>query len=538
METLPIAAALDAGTTELVVLGILAAAAALVVAAQFLRLPYPIMLVLFGLALGFTPGVPNVTLPPDLVLVIVLPPLLYAAAFFSSLRDLRANVRPISLLALGLVTVTMLGVAVVAHAFIDGLSWGAAFVLGAVVSPTDPIAATSIARRLGVPRRVVTIVEGESLVNDATALVLYRFAVAAVLTGTFSFWEAAGEFVLSVVGGLAIGLAVGWIVAWIRRRLDDPPTEIAVSLMTAYLAYLPAVALDVSGVVAAVTVGIYMGWHTPELVTPTVRLQGFAVWEVLVFVLNALVFTLLGLQFESVIDGIEGESAATLLAYGLLTSVSVVVIRLLWVFPLTYLPRRLLGKVRRQDPGSPWHEPLLVGWSGMRGAVSLAAALAIPLETDAGAPFPDRDLIIFLTFCVILFTLVLQGLSLPPLIRRLPIPDDPEPDHEENHARLRAAQAALARLDELASEDWARDDTVERLRTTHRYRKRRFAERHHGEGDGEIEERSRNYQRIQRELLEAQRAAVIELRRQGVISDQVMRRIERDLDLEDSRLEI
>ena len=538
MEALTPIAALEAGTTELVVLGILIAAAGLVVTAQFLRVPYPILLVLGGLALGFTPGVPTVTLPPDLVLVIVLPPLLYAAAFFSSLRDLRANVRQISLLALGLVTATMVGVAVVAHTFIDGMTWGAAFVLGAVVSPTDPIAATSIASRLGVPRRVVTIVEGESLVNDATALVLYRFAVAAVLTGSFSLLEAGGEFVLSVAGGLGIGLAVGWAVTWVRRRLDDPPTEIAVSLMTAYLAYLPAVALDVSGVIAAVTVGIYLGWHAPELVTPSVRLQGFAVWEVLVFVLNALLFTMVGLQFESILDGIEGLPAGTLVGYGLLVSGAVVVIRVLWVFPVTSLLRMLLRGVRGRNPDPAWL-PVLVAWSGMRGAVSLAAALAIPLETDAGAPFPERDLIIFLTFCVVLFTLVVQGLSMPLLVRRLSVADDGS-EHEENHARLGAAKAALRRLDELALEDWARDETIDRIRGAYDYRRRRFAARHHGpgDGDGEIEERSLVYQRILREVLEAQRAAIIDLRRRGVISDEVMRRVERDLDLEDSRLEI
>ena len=248
------------------------------------------------------------SLDPDLVLLIVLPPLLYAAAFFSSLRDLRDNVRPIGLLSIGLVIATTVGVAVVAHAFIDDLSWEASFVLGAVVSPTDPVAATSIAGRLGAPRRVVTIVEGESLVNDATALVIYKFAVAAAVTGSFSLMDASFDFVVNVLGGLGVGLVIGWIVTWVRRRLDDPTTEIAVSLMTAYFAYLPAVALDVSGVVAAVTVGIYLGWHAPELVSPATRMQSFAVWEVLVFVLNALLFTLLGLQFESILDALEGFS--------------------------------------------------------------------------------------------------------------------------------------------------------------------------------------------------------------------------------------
>ncbi len=537
MDALLHVAAIEAGTTEMVVLGILVASAALVIAGQYVHVPYPVALVLGGLALGFMPGVPTVSLDPDLVLLIALPPLLYAAAFFSSLRDLREHVRSIALLSVGLVIFTTLGVAWIAHSFIDGLSWEAAFVLGAVVSPTDPVAATSIAGRLGAPRRVVTIVEGESLINDATALVLYKFAVAAVLTGSFSLLDASFDFFLNVAGGLGVGLVIGWIVTWVRRRLDDPPTEITISLMTAYFAYLPAVALDVSGVVAAVTVGIYLGWHAPELVSPATRLQTFAVWETLVFVLNALLFTLLGLQFEGILDALEGDAASTLIGYGLLISVAVIAIRLMWVFPLTYVPRFLLQHVRGMHDHTPWQHPLLVGWSGMRGAVSLAAALAIPLETEAGAPFPERDLIIFITFCVILATLVVQGLTLPWLVRRLDVRED-EREHEENEARLYATKAALERLDELEREAWVRDDVAERMRAMLGYRKRRFAARFDGEDDGGFEKRSLNYQRLAREMLEAQRGAVADLRRQGVIDDEVMRRVQRDLDLEDQRLEI
>ncbi len=534
---LPIAA-VEAGTTELVVLGILVAAAALVIAGQSAHVPYPVALVLGGLALGFAPGVPTVTLEPDLVLLIVLPPLLYAAAFFSSLRDLRENVQTIGALSIGLVIATTLGVAVVAHAFIDGLSWEAAFVLGAVVSPTDPVAATSIASRLGAPRRVVSIVEGESLVNDATALVIYKFAVAAALTGSFSLVDAGFDFTLNVLGGLGVGLVIGWIVTWVRRRLDDPTTEIAISLMTAYFAYLPAVALDVSGVVAAVTVGIYLGWHAPELVSPATRLQSFAVWEILVFVLNALLFTLLGLQFEQILDALDGYSAGELIAYGAIVSAAVIVFRIIWVFPLTYLPRFLFQHARGMHDHTPWQHPLLVGWSGMRGAVSLAAALAIPLETDAGAPFPERDLIIFITFCVILTTLVLQGLTLPWMIRHLDVGDEHERETEESKARLYATRAALDRLDKLENEDWVRDDTAERMRALLGYRKRRFAARFDGEDDGGFEKRSLNYQHLQREMLEAQREALVQLRREGQIDDEVMRRVQRDLDLEDTRLEI
>jgi monovalent cation/hydrogen antiporter len=531
-------AAVGAGT-EWVVLAGLAALAILIISSSFTEVPYPIWLVLGGLLLGFLPGLPDVELDPDLVFLIALPPLLYSAAFFSSLRDLRANARPISLLAIGLVIATTLAVALIAHAMIDDLSWGAAFVLGAIVSPTDAVAATAIARRLGVPRRVVTIVEGESLVNDATALVVYRVAVVAVVSGSFSLLDAAGEFVLSATGGIAIGLVVGWLVAQVRQRLEDPPVEIMISLMTAYFAYLPAVALDVSGILAAVAAGIYLGWNSPRLVSsPATRMQLLAVWGMLVFALNVLLFVLLGLQLQDILDRLSGFSAATLIGYGALVSAVVIVVRILWVFPFTYLPRYLSRRLRERDPYPSWDGPMLIAWNGMRGAVSLAAALAIPLETDAGAPFPERDLIIFLTFTVILATLVLQGLSMPALIHLLGARDDGSAEYEENKARKLAAAAALARIEELADEDWVRPDTAQRMRDLYDYRRRRFAARFDDGDDGVLDEQSRAYQRLRRELLEAERQAILDLRNRGVINDEVWRRVERDLDLEDTRLEI
>jgi monovalent cation/hydrogen antiporter len=503
---------------ELVLLAVLAAVTALTVLAPTLRIPYPILLVLGGLALGFIPGVPTLTLPPELVLVGILPPLLYSAAFFTGLRDLRANMRPIGLLAVGLVVATMLAVACVAH-YAIGLDWPVAFVLGAIVSPTDPIAATAIARRMGVPRRVVTIVEGESLVNDATALVLYATAVAAVTTGAFSLLNASLEFVLSVVGGLAIGLVVGWAVALVRIRLDNIPAEILISLVSGYLAYIPAEAAGVSGVLAAVTVGVYLGWRSPELSTPAMRLEARAVWETLVFVVNALLFTLVGMQLQPILDALGERSTASLLGDAVLVVGTVMLVRIAWV--LATGPR-----------------PAIVGWMGMRGAVSLAAALALPLQTDAGAAFPERELIIFLTFCVILGTLVLQGLTLPAVIRRYRLEEDGLEAKENTKARIHAAEAALERLDELLDEEWVRPETAERLRGLYNFRRSRFAARLDGEDDGAIEQQSADFQRLRRELLEAERAAVVGLRREGRISDDVMRRVERDLDLEDSRLEL
>jgi monovalent cation/hydrogen antiporter len=514
----------DFSTADSIVLvGLLAAAAALLALAELIRIPYPIPLVLGGLVLGFVPGMPQIELPPDIVLVAVLPPLLYGAAFFSPLRELRANAKPIGLLAIGLVLTTTVAVAAVAHAAIPGLDWPIAFVLGAIVSPTDPTAATAIAQRLGLSRRLVAVVEGESLVNDGTALVAYRFAVAAVVTGSFSLAAASGRFVVNIVGGIVVGLAVGLVIREVRRRLDNPPVEITISVLSGYFAYLPAEALGVSGVLAAVTVGIYMGWHTPELTTAQTRLQGVAVWEILFFLLNAFLFTMVGLQLPAILDGLSGYSTATLIWYAVLITATVVAARFAWIFATSRLQ---------------WQSRVVLAWSGMRGAVSLAAALALPLTTDAGSPFPNRELIVFLTFSVILGTLVVQGLTLPKLIDVVELEDDSRlQEKEDTKARIYAAEAALARLEELVDEEWVREDTADRLRRLYDFRRNRFRARFDGDDDGAIEQRSTDYQRLLRELIEAERVAVRALRRDRRISDDVMRRVERDLDLEEARLE-
>ena len=518
---------------------LLAAGTAMLVLVPKLRIPYPILLVLGGLALGFAPGLPAIDLPPDLVLVGVLPPLLYGAAFFTSLRDLRANVRPVGLLAVGLVLLTIVVVAVMAHAIVPGLPWAAAFVLGAVVSPTDPIAATAIMHRLGAPRRIVNIVEGESLVNDGTALVAYRFAVVAAVSGTFSIWEAGMSFVLNVVGGIVVGLGVGWVVRRVRRRLEFPAAEVTISLLTGYFAYIPAELLGVSAVIAAVTVGVYMGWYTPELTTAEVRLMGDSAWEIVTFMLNALLFILIGLQLPGILDQLDAYSTTDLLWWGVAVWLTVVLARWLWVYPAAWLPRRLSRRIRERDPMPSRAQLALIAWTGMRGGVSLAAALAIPLTTDAGDPFPGRSLILFLTFVVIFGTLVVQGLTLPAVIRLLRLEDDADvAGRELARTRIHAAESALARLEELTSEDWVRDDTAERIRGSYNFRQNRFAAWLEGDDDGAIESRSLDFQRLRRELLAAERAAVHELRRAGEISDEVARRVERDLDLEDARLEI
>jgi monovalent cation/hydrogen antiporter len=520
---------------SLALLAVLVAVALLLVAAERTNIPYPILLVVGGLGLGFIPGIPDVQLPPDLVLVAVLPPLLYGTAFFTSLRDLRENAFAITLLAVGLVLSTMVIVAVVAHELIPGLSWPVAFVLGAVVSPTDPTAATAIAERLGLPRRLVALIEGESLVNDGTALVAYKFAVIAVVSGSFSLADAAGSFALNVVGGIAIGLGVGFLVRQLRRRITDPALAITLSLMSGYFAYLPATAAGVSGVLAAVTIGIYMGWYTPELTTWQTRLQGIAVWEILFFLLNALLFALIGLQLPVIVDALAGYSAAQLVGYAAAVALAVVAARFLWVIPGTYLTAWTRKNKRPiQNPG---RASLVLGWSGMRGAVSLAAALALPLSTDAGSAFPNRELIIFLTFGVILASLVVQGLSLPAVVKLLGLEDEGRVEKEETKARLYAAEAALARLEELADEEWVRDDTLERMRGLFGFRRERFRSRFDPESDGAVESRSQDFQRLMRQLLEAERNAVFDLRRERRIDDLVMRRVIRDLDLEEARLD-
>ena len=526
---------------EIVLLGLLVAVVGLLLLASWTRVPYPILLVLGGLGIGFVPGVPTVELEPDLVLLIFLPPLLYSAAFFSSLRDLRANVRPISLLAIGLVLATTLSVAAVAHVVVDGLSWPAAFVLGAILSPTDPVAATAIAGRLGVPRRIVTIVEGESLINDGTALVVYRFSVAAVLSGSFSLWQAGLQFLLSAIGGVAVGLVAGVVVAAVRRRLDNPLVEITISLVTAYLAYLPAEALGVSGVLAAVTVGIFLGWRATELTIPSTRIRAYSMWEILVFLLNSTLFVLIGLQLRPLVERLSGEPYQRLAVYALAVVLTVIVTRMVWMFAFTYGPRRLSRRLRERDPDPPWQWTFTLGWTGMRGAVSLAAALALPQTLGTGEPFPARDLIVFLTFSVILVTLVVQGLTLPPLIRALRLEHDDSDEREELEARRQSAEAALDRIDELVKEDWVREGTAERLRGLYDYRRRRYAARA-GESDGDAdpidyEERTAAFSRLRTELLRAEREALLRLRNERRISDIVLRRIERDLDLEESRLE-
>jgi Na+/H+ antiporter len=519
---------------ELALFAVLVGVAGLLVIGYLTDIPYPILLVIGGGALAFIPEADSINLDPELVLVIFLPPLLYAAAFFGSLRDLQKDIVPISMLAIGLVVFTTIGVAVIAHEVIGGLSWPEAFVLGAVISPTDPVAATEIASRVGAPRRFVTIIEGESLVNDATALIIFKAAVVAAVAGTFSLAGAFGDFAVNATIGVAIGIAVGWIVAKVRAKIDDAPTEIAISVFTPYFAYLPADAIGVSAVLAAVVSGIWLGWRSPRLITPQTRIQAFAFWEILVFCLNAALFVLVGLQLPAIVSAVtDTYSAGELLAYGALITIVMGALRFAWVYTATYVPRSLSRRIRDRDPDLSGGLVFMVAFTGLRGAVSLAAALSIPES------IPARDLIVFLTYVVILVTVVGQGLALPGVIKLLRTEDDDLAEAErEAEGRIRAAHAALARLDELEAEDWVREETRTRMIGLYEYRIRRFTARLDDEDDGELDRNSIAYQRLRRKVLEAERGEIIRMRNSGEITDEIMRRIERDLDLEDARLEI
>lgn len=509
--------------------------AVLALVAKQVGLAYPVLLVIGGLALGFVPRLPPVQLEPDLVFVFLLPPLLYPAAFFTSWRDFRANLSPILLLAIGLVLFTTAIVAVAAHT-LAGLPWAAAFALGAIISPTDAVAATAVASRLRVPPRVVAILEGESLVNDATALVAYRFALAAVVSGRFSLSAAAAQFILVALGGTGIGLAVGWLATKAQGHLDDPPVQITLSLLTPFAAYFPAERLHLSGVLAVVACGLFVGWRVPRILTSRTRLYAFMFWEVVVFLLNGLVFILIGLQLPRILQALAGQPLNRLLWHGALISGAAIGVRIVWVFATTKLSRSVRAALHKQEPYPAWRNTAVVAWAGMRGVVSLAAALAIPLTLSTGRPFPGRDYILFITFCVIVATLVLQGLSLPALICGLGVVDDGLAELEERTARLKANEAALAYLAE--ADGRFPPELVERLRVEYHDRIRQLEVCAGAGGNHSGGWIAPSYQRLQQEAFDVERRTIIQLRDEYVINDEALRRIQRDLDHAEARLQV
>ncbi len=500
------------------IFALLFAAVLLVRAADRLRVPYPIALVLGGLALAFVPGMPDVDIEGDIVLLVFIPPLLLSAGWYSSPRELRAESRALGALALALVFVTLAAVAVAAHALVDGLSWPAAFMLGAVVAPTDAVAAVATFASVRVPDRVRLLVQGESLINDATGLTAFRVAVAAAGVEGFSWAGAFGEFVLAAAGGAVIGIAVGWVILRAIRRLPDVTVSVLITVLAAYASFIAAEEVHASGILAAAVCGLYSGWHQSEYFDADTRLTASAFWKILVFGLEALLFVLLGLQLESVVDQVGEGEVGRLAAIGVALAALVIAVRVVFAaLPLA--------------PGLSRRERLVVGWCGMRGAISLAAALSI--ATD----IPGRSEVIFLTFVVILVTLVGQGLTLPALIKTLKLPNDREWSPEEAIARLEAAQTALDRLDELEEDKRISEEALRRLRDLYQARFRQCMAILAGEKAPDVlQEQRLRYGDVRRDLIQAERAAILTLRNDGKVSQDVQRLIERDLDLEEARL--
>jgi monovalent cation/hydrogen antiporter len=514
-----------------VVLALLVAIVGVGLAAHRLGLPAPALFVLGGLAIALVPGLPTVAFEPHLIFVIFVPPLLYRASLLASWRDLRASVRPILLLSVGLVVFTTLVVGAAAHAVVPALPWAAAFALGALVSPPDAPAATAFLRRLVVPRRIATILEGESLVNDATAIIAYRMAVAAALTGVFSLGAAALRFLWVGAVGVVVGLVVGWLIGRLRRGIHAPEIETTISLLTPFAAYLPAEALRGSGILAVVTMGLYLARLGPRVLAPDTRLQTDGMWGVVGFVLEGLAFIFVGLELRAVLAGLGAYRTLDLVRAAAVVSLVTVGARVVWVALSSYASRWVSRRLGRRDPFPSWRHVAFVALAGLRGANSLVLALALPLVTATGAPFPGRDLIVFLTYVVILVTLVALGFSLRPLVDRLGICDTGETRRlEEAHAREQASAAALRRLEELAAGLDA--ETVAELRMRYEHRRRRYGARVRAERDGAEERLAHGRRDVLRQLLDAERRAVIGLRDKGMIGDHVLRRVQRDLDLE------
>jgi monovalent cation/hydrogen antiporter len=522
-------------TIQILVLLLVVVAAVAVVASR-LKIPPAILLVLTGVALALVPGPPTVELAPELVLLLVLPPVIYSSAVAMSWREFRFNLRPIALLAVGCVVFTTVAVAAAAH-WLLGLAWPVGFLLGAIVSPPDAVAPLSIARRMQLPRRILVVLEGEGLANDATALILYRFAVAAVSAGVFSLGQATGTFAAIVVGEILWGIGVGWLMLRLRRWAHDPLIEITLSILTPFLAYWPPEHLGGSGVLATVTAGLYISWNGLRLISAATRLQGIFFWNFFIYLVEGMVFLITGLQARTLIARIGDYHLSELAISAALVCAVVIVARFVWMFPATYLPRWLFPRLKRRDPAPPWQWPFVLAFTGVRGIVSLAAALAIPFATADGQPFPGRDLILFLTFSVILVTLVVQGLMLPWVIRALGLAHAGRREHHadrvaEQRARRQAIEAVIERLDQVAAERELAEEIVRPLRAHHHDRLRHVE--HSSDGDDSHRKLSDLHDEIELELIAAERQHINELFRGGRLNDEARRRIERELDLREA----
>jgi len=515
---------------ELLLLLLLSSVALGWIARRF-KFPYPIALVAGGAVLGLIPNLPQYTFDPQLILVVVLPPILYQAALLTSWTDFKANIRPIGLLAIGLVAVTTLAVGAALKLMVPDVPWAAAFVLGAIVSPPDAVAATAILSRLNMPRRIVTILEGESLVNDASGLVLYKFAVAAVLTGAFSFMDASVQFALVSVGGIGVGVVLAFAYIAIHKKLGDPFIEVLTVLTIPFAVYLAAEAVHVSGVLAVVAAGLVRGRYAPEIVSAEMRIMARSVWNLLVFLLNSLVFILIGLQMHGVVKNLDYLPPALVAATAILVTIVAIGVRFAWVFPVAYLPQRLSGSLRERKPRPDRSELVIISWCGMRGIVSLAAALALPLTLPGGQPFPHRDLVIFVTFVVIVATLVGQGLTLTPLIRRLRVGSDWSLHDEQLRVRAAMSAAALAAIDRVVLAEAAPPQWAQGLKTEIAERIALVA------SDGsELTPRMEFVNRLRHAVIRAERGELIRLWRENEIGDEVMHHLMEILDYEQAHL--
>jgi CPA1 family monovalent cation:H+ antiporter len=514
---------------------LLAALAGTALLARRINVAPAILLLLAGIALAFVPGMPQLELPPELVLLVVLPPLIYSASVAMSWREFKFNLRPIMLLAVGCVIFTACAVATATH-YLIGLPWNVGFLLGAIVAPPDVVAPLAIARKLGLPRRILVILEGEGLANDATALILYRFAVVAISTGAFSLPKATGAFVLITVGEVLFGAAVGWLSLRARHRARDPQVEITLSLITPYIAYWVPEHFGGSGVISTVACGLYISWNGPLLISSATRLQGIFFWDLVIYLIEGLLFLLTGFQMRSLFEKSKSFPLDDILSATALVAVIVVIARFAWVFPAIYLPR-LSRRLRERDPAPPWQWPFVIAFTGVRGAVSLAAALALPFTLPGGQDFPYRDLILFVSFGVIFITLVGLGLGLPAVVHWLGLAQAGRAEHLAEHeselaARREALAAALKSLDAITDDRELSDEVVKLLRARHEIRANQLPD----SLDPEAREVSAEGTQLTRELISAERKFIHVLLRDGKITDEVRRRIERDLDLEEASL--
>ena len=517
----------------LILLAVLAGTALL---ARRINVAPAILLLLAGIALAFVPGMPAVELPPELVLLVFLPPLIYSASVAMSWREFKSNLRPIILLSVGCVIFTAFAVATATH-YLIGLPWGVGFLLGAIVAPPDVVAPLAIARKLGMPRRILVVLEGEGLANDATALILYRFAVAAISTGLFSLPKATGTFAVIVVGEILFGVAIGWLSLRARHRARDPQVEITLSLITPYLAFWIPEHLGGSGVIATVACGLYISWNGPLLISSATRLQGIFFWDLVIYLVEGLLFLLTGFQMRLLFEKSKAFPLQEILFATALVAIIVIVARFAWVYPATYLPRLISKHIRERDPAPSWQTTFVVAFTGVRGAVSLAAALALPLALPSGEGFPNRDMILFVAFGVIFITLVGLGSGLATVVRWLGVTKDGRKEHVAEHeaeiaARREALDAALRSLDAITDDRELSDEVVKLLRARHEVRSNQLPD----VLDPNSHDVSVAGTALTRELIAEERKFIHVLLRDGKITDETRRRIERDLDLEEASL--